>query len=89
MAADRASAQATVASLEEGGIDVTVTVPTYSGEQRLSLRVERDNGGDWIVFIPWPELPENLDQPLFLEGSGLEVAGGALYLGAPDEEPED
>jgi hypothetical protein len=54
-----------------GAIDVTLTVPTYSGEVSFTMSVEPDNDGDWRVFMP--------------ETDEYDESGGVVYLGGPDE----
>jgi hypothetical protein len=62
--------QARVIPGRAGGISVTVDVPCYGGMHPLSVTVERDRGGDWVVTMP--------------DTSDLEVMNGITYLGAPD-----
>lgn len=75
-------ATATTRPLWEGGVEVTVEIPTYAPEKcELRLIVERDKDGDWVVTIPWPEELTH-EEPYLLQG--MEVLNGHLYLGAPD-----
>jgi len=78
----------TTTPLEKGGIHVEVEIPTYDQERTtVSITVERDNDGDWQVFIPWPDGIAQEAQPMAiaLDGvEGYEVCNGILYLGAPD-----
>lgn len=71
----------TITPDDKGGMLVELHVPTYSGGVTLSLQAERDNDGDWRVFIPWPDDME--DEVRSVGGFG-DAAGGILYLGAPD-----
>lgn len=65
----------------EGGLDIEVFVPTYDGGATFSITVERDNDGDWRVFLPW--IADLNDQEVILS-DGHAVLNGIAYLGAPD-----
>lgn len=77
------NARALVCPQDGGGILVTVVVPTYDGEQTFTLDVQRSEDGDWRVFIPWSL--EFGPEPMIME-SGVQVANGIVYLGAPEPE---
>lgn len=70
---------------ERGGLSVTVRVPTYSGGMDFTIDVERDEDGDWRVFVPWPD---GLREPYTLDNDAV-VSNGVAYLGAPDVEISD
>lgn len=82
---------------DQGGIAVTVVVPTYEGGAAFHLTVERDNDGDWRVFVPWPESisvdggpdVDFAHESVMGEIDGMEVANGILYLGAPEADVSD
>jgi hypothetical protein len=78
--------EAIVAPLEDGGIDVKVRVPTYSGGMELTLKAERSNDGDWVLFLPmWPEgMDEAPVTAVDWLGNDYDVGGGIVYVGAPD-----
>lgn len=91
---NRPSCHLIAASDEQGGIAVTVVVPTYEGGATFHITVERDNDGDWRVSIPWPDevtvddgAPVSFGDHESVSGliDGMEVTNGILYLGAPDE----
>lgn len=75
--------------LDAGGLRAVVVVPTYTGEQRFQITVERDEDGDWRVYIPWfKDLhgnPAADHTDLELE-NGTAVTNGIVYLGAPEED---
>lgn len=69
----------------KGGIAVRLRVPTYGGGAEFWMSAERDNDGDWRVFIPWPSDAGDEVRPINTGGdTDAEVCGGILYLGAPD-----
>jgi hypothetical protein len=61
---------ATVTPTSNGGMQVALNVPTYSGVLPLELTAERQADGDWIVFL--------------VNTDGLDAMNGIVYLGAPD-----
>lgn len=83
-----------VQPLAEGGTRVDVFVPTYGGGLVLTVEVERDEDGDWRVFLPTatdldraprytsfdPER-QYADDPDFIS-----FLSGISYFGAPDAE---
>jgi hypothetical protein len=81
-------ATARVTPLDEGGIEIAMTVPTYAGEATFILAAERDGGGDWIVCIPWSTLMESEQMTVpdhAAVGREYLFINGTAYLGAPDE----
>lgn len=79
--------EVTVTPLDNGGVDVKVFVPTFSGGGYLSITVERDAEGDWLAFIPWPDdLDEN--RSYHINEHWCDAANGVAYIGAPDLERE-
>lgn len=81
-----------IETASDGGVMVTLRVPTYGGGATFQLHAERSSDGDWRVFIPWPDaVSESVGNTYNEDGipelamlDGMEVANGILYLGAPD-----
>jgi hypothetical protein len=73
-----------VVPLDDGGVDVTLSVTTYEGVINFKLTAERDKDGDWNVHLPWPTNKLRAEPALV---NGIEVYNGIAYLGAPDDEP--
>lgn len=73
-----------VVPLEDGGLEVTMSVTTYEGVANFTLRAERDADGDWRVWIPWRS--ENTDEA-FILANGCEAFNGIVYLGGPEAAP--
>jgi hypothetical protein len=63
-------ASVTIDPKANGGVEIDLFVPTYEGGATFNLTAERDNDGDWRVFLP--------------ETKDYEVSAGVIYLGAPD-----
>ena len=84
MASDPADAPADVrvTPLPDGGISVTLHVPTYMGGADFTMSATRSGDGDWVVSIPWQDAKH--DEPILVQE--MECLNGFLYLGAPDRE---
>jgi hypothetical protein len=87
----RSTTTVNVTTLDEGGVNVAVHVPTYdeAEEVTFTLRVERAPDGDWTVFVPWfKDLHGNpcADMTDLILANGVGVTNGICYVGAPDED---
>lgn len=79
MSAVRRDCQVIVHPDAGGGMTVSLVVPCSDRDARFVLSAERDNDGDWRVFIPWPN-DEDDDRIALIDG--MEVSNGILYLAA-------
>lgn len=83
--------EVTVVPQPDGGVDIQLFVPTYSGGQTFTMSAERDGDGNWRIFLPlWPN-EADLHEPAVVAHLGdetVDVCGGIAYVGAPDVEVE-
>lgn len=71
---------------DDGGAQVTLFVPTVEGEAEFTVLAERDEDGDWRVFIPWFHHDDNpaRDHIDLLLSNGYTVTNGVCHLAAPE-----
>jgi hypothetical protein len=74
---------------ENGGVHVELFIPTYEGGARFALTAERDNDGDWRLFVPHYGTDRDVQTMEAESGGFYEVCNGIIYLGAPDVEVEE
>ena len=74
-------------SSDDGGVKVDLTVPGAEKDMTFTMTVERDNDGDWRVYLPaWPE-EEVFDDPVVAvpwDNGFIEVCNGIVYVAAPE-----
>lgn len=76
-----------VESLPNGGVAVCVNVPSYEDTVEFKITVDRDEDGDWRVFVPWfKDLHGNpaADHTDLILENGVGVTNGICHVGADE-----